>query len=421
MYERNGYIWMFQNKGILAVNKEQLIHDIPAETITYSINHGLTGSLNANTWNYMDEDGDLYTVTRNGVCIFYFDEIKNSDPKGIISSIVVDGKIYDNPKEITLPSSANRITINFSQLSFSGTSTLTTSYILEGFDEEKTKVNGETNKSISYTNLPGGDYKFILQIYDSHNPNLVECYEVTIHKDKKLTEHTTFWVGLIILIMLIVGYAIYLLSRIKIKRLEKHNKTYHDIVEQALKTFAKSIDAKDAYTNGHSIRVAMYSREIAKRLKMPESEQERIYYIAMLHDIGKIGIPDNILNKPAKLTKEEMDIIQTHPAIGGDILKNFSAIPDISQGARYHHERYDGKGYCEGKKGKDIPLIARIIGVADSYDAMSSDRCYRKALSQEVIVNELKKASGTQLDPEIVPIMLEMIEDGTAPYEVTDN
>ena len=137
--------------------------------------------------------------------------------------------------------------------------------------------------------------------------------------------------------------------------------------------------------------------------------------MALLHDIGKIGIPDQILNKEGRLTEEESKIVRTHPALGGDILKNFTALKGISEGARYHHERYDGKGYCTGKAGKDIPQVARIIGVADSYDAMASDRCYRKAMSQEVIARELRKGSGTQFDPEVVPVMLEMMEDGTAP------
>ncbi|MBQ8413139.1 MAG: HD domain-containing protein, partial [Lachnospiraceae bacterium] len=418
MYDKNGYIWILQNKGVLAVNKEQLIHDIPAETITYSFTHGLTGSLNANTWNYLEDDENLYMVTRNGVCIFYFTEIKNSDPKGIISSVIVDDVMYDNPTKLHLKSNANRITINFSELSFSGTSTLKMSYILEGFDTKKTMVATEHSQSISYTNLPGGDYTFILDIYDSHNPNVKERYTVEIHKDKKFTEYQLFWIILVLIMLLVTGLIIYYISRRKIRKLQQHKKEYQDILDQSLKTFAKTIDAKDTYTNGHSLRVAMYSRELAKRLGLSEWEQERIYYVAMLHDIGKIGIPDNILNKPGKLTEEEMRIIQTHPAIGGEILKDFTALPNISEGAKYHHERYDGKGYCEGKAGEDIPFVARIIGVADTYDAMSSDRCYRKALSTDIIISELKKGIGTQLDPDIVKIMLEMIEEGSVPYTI---
>jgi putative nucleotidyltransferase with HDIG domain len=187
------------------------------------------------------------------------------------------------------------------------------------------------------------------------------------------------------------------------------------ILVQSLQVFARVIDAKDPYTNGHSIRVAQYARELSRRMGLPEEEQERIYYIALLHDIGKIGIPDSILNKQGPLNAEERAVIQTHPAVGGQVLKNFTALPDIDDGARFHHERYDGKGYCDGLAGEDIPLVARIIGVADSYDAMSSDRCYRPALSREKIVEELTTCSGTQFDPEIVPYMLAMIEDGVVP------
>ena len=210
----------------------------------------------------------------------------------------------------------------------------------------------------------------------------------------------------------------YMISSVRVKAARRRQEEYQHIVEQSLRTFAETIDAKDKYTTGHSLRVAAYSRELAKRMGMSEEEQERIYYIALLHDIGKIGVPDSILNKPGKLTQEEMEVIRTHPVIGGKILENFTAIKGISEGAKYHHERYDGNGYCEKKAGLDIPLEARIIGVADTYDAMSSTRCYRKALSSDVIEEELKRVSGTQLDPEIVPHMLDMINDGSAPIRL---
>lgn len=209
------------------------------------------------------------------------------------------------------------------------------------------------------------------------------------------------------------------MGKILLMRLRRRQKEYRGIIEQSLSTFANAIDAKDPYTNGHSVRVALYSREIARRMGASEEEQERIYYLAMLHDIGKIGIPDAILKKQGKLTEEEQAVMQSHPTVGGDILKDFTALEGISEGARYHHERYDGKGYCTHKAGEDIPLVARIIGVADSYDAMSTDRCYRKALSREVITEELQKGSGTQFDPKIQAVMQEMIADGTAPVQLS--
>ena len=151
---------------------------------------------------------------------------------------------------------------------------------------------------------------------------------------------------------------------------------------------------------------------------MSQEDQERVYYIALMHDIGKIGIPDSILKKADKLTKEEMDVVKTHPPIGGEILKDCTALDGISEGAQYHHERYDGTGYCQGLKGEEIPQIARIIGVADAYDTMANERCYRKALEKDVIISELTKGSGSQFDPNIVPIMLQMMEEGCVPVDL---
>ena len=220
-------------------------------------------------------------------------------------------------------------------------------------------------------------------------------------------------------LVVVVAGTVSIYSRAKLTRLRRRQREYQQIVDQSLQTFAKTIDAKDRYTTGPSLRVAWYSREIARRMGFPPEEQERIYYVALLHDIGKIGVPDHILNKEGRLTEEERRIIQTHPAVGGDILKNFTALDGISEGARYHHDRYDGKGYCTGKAGTDIPQVARIIGVADSFDAMSSDRCYRKALSQEAIAQELNKGSGTQFDPKVVPVMLQMMREGVAPVTLS--
>ena len=180
---------------------------------------------------------------------------------------------------------------------------------------------------------------------------------------------------------------------------------------QMVRTLANTIDAKDSYTNGHSTRVAKYSVMIAKRMGYAGERLEQLQYAAMLHDIGKIGIPREIINKPSRLTDEEYEIIKTHPAIGGNILKEISEIPDIAIGARWHHERYDGKGYPDGLSGTEIPEIARIIGVADSYDAMTSKRSYRGVLPQEVVAGELQKGKGSQFDPQIAEIMLELIRE----------
>lgn len=182
---------------------------------------------------------------------------------------------------------------------------------------------------------------------------------------------------------------------------------------QIATTLSGAIDAKDTYTNGHSTRVAEYSREIARRAGFSKKAQEDIYMIGLLHDVGKIGVPDAIINKQAKLTDEEYTVIKTHPAMGAKILKNITEFPKLSTGARWHHERYDGKGYPDGLAAEDIPIEARIIAVADAYDAMSSRRSYRDVLPQEIVRGEVQKGKGTQFDPVFAEIMLAMMDEDT--------
>lgn len=416
-YDVNGKLWLLQNNGIIALDKKQLLSGEFTRGKEYSFGSGLTGSLNANTWNYLSDDGKLYISTRKGISVFGFDETQTVLPRMAINSVNIDGKIIEQPKEIKLAGNAQRITIDLAALSYMDSSDLTIAYKLEGFDDAETILDGTKSDIISYTNLPGGDYRFVVKVYSSEHPENSQEYSILISKTKRLYEYPLFWILLVILLLIIVAAVMYVISAARLRAARHRQEAYKKIVEQSLKTFAETIDAKDKYTTGHSLRVASYSRELSRRIGLSEAEQERIYYIALLHDIGKIGVPDSILTKPGKLTDEEMEIIRTHPAIGGKILENFTAIDGISQGARYHHERYDGNGYCEKKAGTDIPLEARIIGVADTYDAMSSTRCYRQALSQEAIIEELKRVSGSQLDPEIVPHMLSMIADGTAPME----
>lgn len=192
---------------------------------------------------------------------------------------------------------------------------------------------------------------------------------------------------------------------------EERREKVERLTLQIMRALASTIDAKDKYTNGHSTRVAEYSREIAKRLHKSEKDQEDIYFMGLLHDIGKIGIPDEIINKTSKLTDEEYAVIKSHPVIGAQILRNISEMPDIAVGAHWHHERYDGKGYPDGKKGTEIPEVARIIGVADAYDAMTSKRSYRDVLSQEVVRGEIEKGKGTQFDPLAAEQMLAIIDE----------
>lgn len=180
---------------------------------------------------------------------------------------------------------------------------------------------------------------------------------------------------------------------------------------RVVQSLAQAIDAKDAYTNGHSSRVAEYARKIAELHGYSLRQQNEIYITGLLHDVGKIGVPDAIINKPGRLTPEEYDIIRTHPVIGEKILRSIRERPELAIGARWHHERYDGTGYPDGLAGSAIPETARIIAVADAYDAMTSRRSYRDILPPEKVRTELEKGKGTQFDPVFADLMLSIMDE----------
>ena len=188
----------------------------------------------------------------------------------------------------------------------------------------------------------------------------------------------------------------------------------HDnqIIEQTMKTFSNFIDNKDTYTQGHSTRVAAYVREMARRMGLDEQTQLNMYYAGLMHDIGKLTIADDVLNKTSRLSTEEWTLIQQHTTNGAMLLKNFTILPEINDAVLYHHERYDGTGYMNRMSGKNIPLVARMVGIADAYDAMNTNRCYRLKFSEERIISELDRCRGKQFDPDIVPYLISMIKDG---------
>ena len=290
------------------------------------------------------------------------------------------------------------------------------------------KVNDSWNISIyenddgtvTIINTPNQGFNDIIEpkefitfgfILFSNSDEEITDFVVKATPEAKITDYPFYYILLAMVFINIVFVSINI--AVVIKDHQYKVRTEHDrkIIIQSMKTFTNFIDAKDKYTRGHSIRVGFYTKKIAERMDFDEDELDNIYYIALLHDVGKINISDAILNKPGKLDDEERDIIKTHTTNGAQILKDFSSVPHIVEGARYHHERYDGKGYPEGLSGEQIPLVARIIGVADAFDAMNSDRCYRKAYPMEKIVKELKEGAGKQFDPEVVKVMLELIEE----------
>ncbi|MBQ7584090.1 MAG: HD domain-containing protein [Lachnospiraceae bacterium] len=243
-------------------------------------------------------------------------------------------------------------------------------------------------------------------------------YRVYYTENFQITDSPIFWIVIAAAIITLTVFITDEINLQKYSKLRKWQEEIQAILLESFTTFANIIDAKDPYTQGHSLRVAEYARLIAEKMGYSDIDQERVYWIGMLHDIGKIGITDVILQKPGRLDNSEYSTIQTHVDIGGVILKDFKALPDIADGAQFHHERWDGKGYSQHLAGKDIPEIARIICVADSFDAMTSPRVYRKALSTEFAKKELVKCAGTQFDPDIVPVMIRLIDEGAVPIEI---
>lgn len=189
-----------------------------------------------------------------------------------------------------------------------------------------------------------------------------------------------------------------------IQALKDENKK---ISEHAARTILKALDQKDCYTFGHSMRVAYFSIVTGSEAKLNIDEMYELELSALFHDIGKIGTPDAILNKPFRLSEDEFKIMKKHPDNSFEILKDFPLFEKIAHNVRLHHERFDGKGYPLGIKGKDIPFASRIILIADTFDAMTSTRPYRKGLPYEVAFDELRQFSGTQFDPDIVELFIQ--------------
>ena len=223
-----------------------------------------------------------------------------------------------------------------------------------------------------------------------------------------------------ILLSVLIYALIVILCLISVRRITSAEQSEQESAERLkqmnmniIRSLAFAIDAKDRYTSGHSQRVADYSVRVAKKLGLSEDAQRIVFYAGLLHDVGKISVPIEVINKPGRLTEEEFDQIRTHTSSGYHILRDIHDDSRIGHAAKYHHERYDGKGYPNGLAGKDIPEIARIIAVADAYDAMASNRSYRKLLPQEVIRSEIEKGRGTQFDPKMADAMLEIITEDT--------
>lgn len=419
----NGQLFVLGSAGIYVVNSQELLSD--KQEIEYKVLDGKSGlctSLTANAWNYCDDTGELYLSCGQGVVRFNMKEysVQSKSYRMMVSSVKLDevSESITRGEKFEIPRGVNKVEL-FPEVINYTTDDPYVSYCMEGFDRGETIVPQSTLTSIVYTNLPTGEYTFRMSVIDSRTGKVIEEDKYPFVKEKEFYENNWFFAYMVFVFMLAVIWLTWFIARTQIQRTLNFQKKELELTKKQLQVtneaiiaIAKTVDAKDENTSQHSQRVSEYSVLIGQELGMSKEEQENLRRAALLHDIGKIGISDNVLNKPSRLTDEEYEIMKSHVVKGAEILKDITTIDHVIDGALYHHERYDGKGYASGLAGEEIPLYGRIIGVADAFDAMTANRVYRKKMDLSYVLGELEKGKGTQFDPVIAEIMLKLIRQG---------
>ena len=418
----DGKAFVLGSAGIYIANEAEMIED----SYGYSCElldsrRGLNTALTANSWNYVSSSGELFLSCDRGVYLLnmsdYGSEQKSYRMK--LSTAVIDGETHtiERGTEFKIDSDASWVEL-FPEILNYTVEDPSVIYMLEGFDTEPKIVKASELSHVVYTNLPSGSYVFHMAILDSDN-NVIEESLYPMVKMMKIYDRPWFRAYMLIVAAIAIAWFTWFIARTQIQRTLTFQKKELEFTKKQLEmgnetilAIAKTVDAKDENTSQHSQRVSEYSVLLAKELGFTDEECENIRKAALLHDIGKISIPDKILNKPARLDDAEYAIMKTHVENGAEILKDFTLVDHVVEGALYHHERYDGSGYTHGLVGNDIPLYGRIIGVADAFDAMTQNRVYRKSLGMDKVIDELKKGRGTQFDPEIADIMLRLVEEG---------
>ncbi|MBQ9605410.1 MAG: HD domain-containing protein, partial [Firmicutes bacterium] len=415
LYENgNGDMWILSSSGIYTLPVDELIANGDMSPEFYGRDSGLPCIATSNSYSELTDNGDLYIAGSTGVVKVNIDDPyeKTAEIKISIPYIETDGtKVYpDETGSFRIPSNVKKLTIYSYVYNYSLINPNVT-YYLDGFENTAVTVKRSELAPISYTNLRGGSYTFRIRT-DSDTGGQVSSYEVKITKEKAFYEHIWFHITALLLIgaLFLAGAFGYIHYR-NIQFLKKEREQ-DQFIEEIVEAFAKVIDMKDRYTNGHSFRVANYTRMLAKELGCDDDTANLYYRIALLHDIGKIGVPEDILNKPGKLSDMEFNRIKSHSSLGYDVLKSISIMPEFAKGARAHHERPDGKGYPLGLTLEKIPRVAQIIAVADTFDAMYSDRPYRKRMNFEKAVSIVQEVSGTQLASDVVDAFMRLVAKG---------
>ena len=415
LYENSrGEMWILSSNGIYVEDTDTLLANGEITPIYYGRDNGLNCITTSNSYSELTANGDLYIAGTTGVSKVNIEK-KSNDIDRIKLSVPyaeADGKmIYpDDNGNIVIPSNVKKLTIHSFAYNYSLINPQIT-YYLDGFDKAPVTIRRSELAPVDYTNLHGGTYRFVMQVLDPQGTGSMEK-TVKIIKQKAIYEQLWFMIVCAAAVLEMIALLVKLYIDHRTKRFLQKEKEQKQLIREIVEAFAKVIDMKDKYTNGHSTRVAEYTVMLARELGLDEETIEEYYNIALLHDIGKVGIPPEVLNKPGKLTDTEFKIIKSHSALGYNTLKNISIMPELAIGAGAHHERPDGKGYPKGLKGDEIPRVAQIIAVADTFDAMYSDRPYRKRMNFDKAVSIMKEAKGTQLTEDVVDAFLRLVEKG---------
>ena len=407
-------LFVMSSAGIYVVERDELVEggDIAWELL--DARRGLGTSLTANSWNYYNGNGELYLPCDTGVYCIDVDKY-NSDVRSYriqLASVRLDGvrQPLDRNGAITVGQGISRIELSPEVLNYT-IQDPNVGYFLEGYDSQWTIIPQNNLNNIIYVNLPAGNYTFHLAILDSAGEHVLEDREFEIIKEGELYEQPGFVAYMLAILTLTIIWFTWLV----VQRQLNQQQIKLNMANETVMAIANAVDARDVRTHQHSTRVAEYSVMIAEEMNcfkwwQRDKALSNLRKAAQMHDIGKIGIPDAVLNKVGRLTDEEYAIMKSHVIRGAEILKDFTLVENVLDGTRSHHERYDGRGYPDGLKGEEIPLFARIIGVADAFDAMTSNRVYRNHMDTDYVINEMKRGRGTQFDPDALDAFLRLID-----------
>ena len=414
-------LFVLSSAGIYVVDRAELLSG--KKELRYDLldgRRGLNSSLTANSWTWFNgKTGELYLACDTGAFVLNINKLSGGAKvfRMSVPYAKMDGASHrvDRNSPITVSRGVSRLELNPEIINYT-IQEPNVGFWLEGFDSDWTIMPQNSLNSIVYTNLPSGSYTFHLAVFDNNKENILAERTYSVVKEKELYDSPWFVLYMLILPMFTVAWVTWLMVKRREIRMEKELAEANRLVEMGKQTviaIARTVDAKDPRTGGHSRRVALYSRQIAREFGLGDKDCQDIEWAANMHDIGKIAIPDAILNKDSRLTDEEYAVMKSHTVQGAKILSDFTLLDHVIEGAEFHHERYDGRGYPKGLKGEEIPLYARIIGVADAFDAMTANRVYRKQMDFGYVLGELEKGRGTQFDPVFVDILLKLIRDGT--------